>query len=231
LLDWLATALIENGWRLKPLHRMMVLSATYRQSSRASDADKMETADPDNRLLWRFNRRRLSAEEARDAMLAVSGRLNLRQGGPSVMVPVDEGLIKLLYKPEQWRVTEDASEHDRRSIYLIAKRNLRLPFMETFDAPALQSSCARRETSTHAPQSLEMLNGPLSNDLAEAFAGRLTRETGGNAGLLVERACRLAFGRPPTREESRIAQTYLRDGSLKEFALAMFNLNAFLYVE
>ncbi len=231
LLDWLAATLVENGWRLKPLHRMMVLSGTYRQASRAPDHDGMAIADPDNRLLWRFNRRRLSAEEARDAMLAVSGRLNLREGGPSVMVPVDEDLIKLLYKPEQWRVTEDAAEHDRRSIYLIAKRNLRLPFMETFDAPALQSSCARRETSTHAPQSLEMLNGPLSNDLAAAFAERLTRETGGASELWVERACRLAWGRPPTKEESRIARTYLRDGSPKEFALAMFNLNAFLYVE
>ena len=231
LLDWLASTLVENGWRLKPLHRLMVLSGTYRQASRTINADKMETVDPENRLLWRFNRRRLSAEEARDAMLAVSGRLNPRHGGPSVMVPVDEGLIKLLYKPEQWRVTEDASEHNRRSVYLIAKRNLRLPFMETFDAPALQSSCARRETSTHAPQSLEMLNGALSNDLAAAFAERLARETGGDAPHLIERACRLAFGRPPSREEFRIASAYLRDGSPKEFALAMFNLNAFLYVE
>ena len=231
LLDWLASTLVENGWRLKPLHRLMVLSGTYRQASRTINADKMETVDPENRLLWRFNRRRLSAEEARDAMLAVSGRLNLRHGGPSVMVPVDEGLIKLLYKPEQWRVTEDASEHNRRSVYLIAKRNLRLPFMETFDAPALQSSCARRETSTHAPQSLEMLNGALSNDLAAAFAERLARETGGDAPHLIERACRLAFGRPPSKEEFQIASAYLRDGSPKEFALAMFNLNAFLYVE
>ena len=105
-------------------------------------------------------------------MLAVSGRLNLAMAGPSVMVPVDPELVNLLYKPSQWQVTGE-SEHDRRSIYLIAKRNLRLPFMETFDAPALQTSCSRRESSTHAPQALELLNGPLSNDLAEAFAGRL----------------------------------------------------------
>ena len=115
-------------------------------------------------------------------MLAVSGRLNLKAGGPSVMVPVDPELVKLLYKPSQWQVARAATEHDRRSIYLIAKRNLRLPFLETFDAPALLTSCARRESSTHAPQALELLNGRLSNDLAAAFAGRLEREVGRRPG-------------------------------------------------
>ena len=85
-------------------------------------------------------------------MLAASGRLNLKAGGPSVMVPVDPELTKLLYKPSQWQVpARDPAEYDRRSIYLFAKRNLRLPFMETFDAPASLTSCARRESSTHAP--------------------------------------------------------------------------------
>ena len=108
--------------------------------------------DPENRLLWQFNRRRLAAEEIRDAMLAVSGRINLKSGGSGVMVPVDPDLVSLLYKPSQWIPARDASEYDRRSIYLVAKRNLRLPFMETFDAPALLASCALREASTHAPR-------------------------------------------------------------------------------
>src|SRR6185369_10298621 len=99
-------------------------------------------------------------------------------GGPSIMIPVDADLVKLLYKPSQWAVTEDKSEHDRRSVYLIAKRNLRLPFMEVFDQPALQGSCPRRESSTHAPQALELLNGPLANDLAHSLAVRLEREAG-----------------------------------------------------
>ena len=97
------------------------------------------------------------------------------------MVPVDPELVKLLYKPSQWQVTRAQTEHDRRTIYLLAKRNLRLPFMETFDAPALQSSCSRRESSTHAPQALELLNGQLSNDLARSFASRLREESGATA--------------------------------------------------
>jgi hypothetical protein len=230
LLDWLAATLVEGGWRLKPIHRLIVLSGTYRQSSRSPLAAVAERSDPENRLLWRFNRRRLAAEEIRDAMLAVSGRLAPRAGGPSVMVAVDPELVRLLYKPSQWKVAVDAAEQDRRSIYLIAKRNLRLPFLEVFDAPALLTSCARRESSTHAPQALELLNGRLSNDLAGAFARRLEEETGGSPDRVVERAFRLALGRPPSPEERALSLDFLREQPLEEFALALFNLNGFLYV-
>ncbi|MCX7418406.1 MAG: PSD1 and planctomycete cytochrome C domain-containing protein [Planctomycetia bacterium] len=268
LLDWLAASLMENGWRLKPLHRVMVLSNTYQQSSRSSNAaatlsEKREgeapaeprTAqhgsagaspsrnpasriaaetqrdDPENRLLTRFNRRRLSAEEARDAMLAVSGRINVASGGLSVMVPVDPEMIQLLYKPSQWKVTPSVSEHDRRSIYLIAKRNLRLPFFENLDAPTLQASCSRRESSTHAPQSLELLNGALANDLARSFALRLERESAGDSRRIVELAFRAALGRSPTTDEEKRSLLFLKEQPLSEFALAMFNLNGFLYVQ
>jgi hypothetical protein len=186
--------------------------------------------DPDNRFLWKFPRRRLSAEEVRDAMLVASGRLNPKTRGPSVIVPVDEELVKLLYKPVQWSVTHDPREHDRRSIYLLAKRNLRLPFFEILDAPALQTSCARRQSSTHAPQALELMNGTLSNDLAEAFARRLQDECGGDRDRLVGRAFRLALGRPPTAAERTLALRFLEDQPVREFALAVFNLNGFLYV-
>ena len=230
LLDWLAATLVEGGWRLKPVHRLLVLSSTYRQSGRSSIEAEARQADPENRMLWHAARRRLTAEEIRDSMLAASGRLNLKAGGPSVMVPVDPELLKLLYQPSQWRPDPDSSEYDRRSIYLFAKRNLRLPFFETFDAPTSLASCARRESSTHAPQALELLNGRLTNDLAAAFASRLTRETKGEPGQLVDRAFLLALGRPPSLEERTISLDYLRDQSPEEFALAMFNLNGFLYV-
>jgi hypothetical protein len=230
LLDWLAAAFVEGGWRFKPIHRLIVLSNTYRQSSRSPLAAEAGRNDPENRLLLHFRRRRLSAEEIRDAMLAASGRLNLKAGGPSVMVPVDPELTKLLYKPSQWKPAASQAEYDRRSIYLLAKRNLRLPFMETFDAPALTTSCARRETSTHAPQALELLNGRLSNELAEAFADRLAKESGGDPGKMVDRAFRIALGRSPTSEEKVISSAFLRDQPAKEFALAVFNLNGFLYV-
>ena len=268
LLDWLAASLMENGWHLKSLHRVMVLSNTYRQSSRSPNfaetlSDKREgeapaeprTAqhgsagaspsrnsasriaaeirreDPENRLLTRFNRRRLSAEEARDAMLAVSGRINVTSGGPSVIVPVDPEMIQLLYKPSQWKVTPSVSEHDRRSIYLIAKRNLRLPFFENLDAPTLQASCSRRESSTHAPQSLELLNGALANDLARSFALRLERDSAGDPKKIVELAFRAALGRSPTADEESRSRLFLKEQPLSEFALAIFNLNGFLYVQ
>jgi len=230
LLDWLATSLVRNGWRLKPLHRMIVLSNTYRQSGQSPIAADAGQSDPENRLLWHFSRRRLSAEEIRDAMIAISGRLNLKAGGPSVMVQVDPELVKLLYKPSQWQVTRAKTDHDRRTIYLFAKRNLRLPFMETFDAPALQSSCSRRESSTHAPQALELLNGQLANDLAQSFASRLRQESGGDMPRAVDRAFRLALGRDPTDSERTSSLAFLRDQPLEDFALAIFNLNGFLYV-
>ncbi len=233
LLDWLAHTFVTGDWKQKPLHRLIVLSNTYRQSSRSAFAAAATRIDPENRLLWHVRPRRLNAEEIRDAMLAVSGELNPKRGGESIMVPVDEDQVKLLYKPTQWAVTKDTAEHNRRSIYLIAKRNLRLPFMETFDQPDLLSSCGKRESSTHAPQALELMNGRLANELSAALAARLTREAGPAAAPapLVDRAYWLAAGRAPTATEQNLGVDFLRSGApLKEFALVMLNLNAFLYV-
>ena len=231
LLDWLATSLTNNGWRLKPLHRVIVLSSTYQQSSLIRNDSPMATADPDNQLLSHFSRRRLSGEEIRDTMLAISGRLNLKSHGPSVVTPVDPELINLLYEPAQWIVTKDAAEYDRRSIYLIAKRNLRLPFMEAFDAPTLQSSCPERVASTHASQALELLNGGFANEMAAAFADRLHRECGEDPKQIVERAWGLATGRSPTDREYELSLEFLKDQPLQEFALAILNLNELIYVQ
>ncbi len=230
LLDHLAHKFVEGGWRIKPLHRSILLSSTYRQASHSPYSQRGRSIDPENTLLWKSNRRRLSAEEIRDAMLSVSGRLNRQAGGRSVMVPVDQQLINQLYKPSQWEVTPDISEHWRRSLYLIAKRNLKLPFMEVFDQPPAQTSCSRREQSTHAPQALELLNGQLSNQLAEAFADRLLDEAGHDRRLQVWLAYRLATGREPTEQEEGLALRFLAEAPLREFALAIFNLNSFLYV-
>jgi hypothetical protein len=236
LLDWLALKFSgqdsntpnSNAWSIKAMHRLILHSSSYRQSSGMRNATANEM-DPQSRLLWRFNRRRLTAEELRDAMLSVSGRLNESSGGPSIMIAVAPELIELLYKPTQWRVTPDENQHDRRSIYLFAKRNLRLPFMEVFDQPDLQISCDRRISSTHAPQALEMLNGPMSNELAAAFADRLQQET--DPDKQIELAFRLTAGRLPTANERRLSQQFLEALPLSEFALAMFNLNSFLYVD
>jgi hypothetical protein len=231
LLDYLANELVAGGWRLKPIHRLILTSATYRQSSQVENAEAAVRVDPDNRLLWRFNRRRMTAEQLRDSMLHVSGRLNTRVGGPSVMPPVKQELIDLLYAPQQWEVTPDHHEHDRRSIYLIAKRNLRLPYLEVFDQPDLQISCSRRQSSTHAPQALELLNGELANDLASAFADRLRDEVGTDPSRQLRRAFEMAAGRAPSARELESSLAFLAEQPLKEFALAMFNVNAFLYIE
>jgi hypothetical protein len=229
LLDWLANRFVENGWRMKPIHKLILMSSTYRQSGQSPVEAKAIQIDPDNSLHWRFNRRRLTAEEIRDSMLAVSGRLNLKAGGPSVIVPVEKELVDLLYKPAQWAVNPDPKEHDRRSIYLMYKRNLQLPFLAVFDAPDMQTSCARRESSTHAPQALELLNGAFANDMARALAARLDREAAG-AEAQVTLAYELVAGRPPSAQEKALAVEFLNTQPLSEFALAMLNLNAFLYV-
>jgi hypothetical protein len=208
---------------------MIVLSSAYRQASVSPVEKAAMEKDPENAMLWKYSRRRMDAEQIRDSMLAVAGRLNNKEGGPSVIVPAEAELVHLLYKPSQWAVTKDKSEHDRRSIYLLHKRNLRLPMMEVFDAPDMQTSCARRESSTHAPQALELLNGDFANEMAAALASRLDKEASTPAGQ-VDLAYRLAAGRAPATKERRVALEYLKSHPLREFALAVFNLNAFLYV-
>jgi hypothetical protein len=239
LLDYLADQYIANGWQMKPLHRMILLSSAYRQASQlppasaATEKIAMEK-DPDNALLWKFTRRRLEAEEIRDSMLAISGRLNTKFGGPSVLVPIDHDLVKMLKRPQYWVATKDKSDYDRRTMYLIYKRNLQLPFMGVFDAPDMQLSCPRREQSTHAPQALELLNGQLSNEQATFLASRLEESRPTNAAR-VDLAWRLAAGRPPTAKEKQLALDYLSEKPsdpvrLKELALDVCNLNSFLYV-
>lgn len=231
LLDYLANAFLANGRRLKPLHRLILLSSTYRQASRAADEVLARRQDPDNRLLGHARRRRLDAEEIRDAMLTLAGKLNLKAGGPSVVAPVDADLVNLLYDPKQWTVTPNAAEHDRRSVYLLAKRNLRLPFMEVFDQPDAATSCPRRAASTHALQALELLNGSTTHRLAVAFAERLKREAGADHARQIDYAYLLAAGRAPSPREKELALKFLARQPLREFALAVFNLNAFLYLD
>jgi hypothetical protein len=231
LLDYLADNFVDGGWQFKRLHRAILLSNTYQQSSDSPIAKEAMVKDPENKLLWKFSRRRLEAEELRDATLMVAGELNEKAGGPSVITPVDPDLLTLLYKPSQWAVTPDAQEHLRRSVYLLKKRNLRLPFMEVFDAPDLQTSCAGRESSTHPPQALELLNGSFSNAMAEALADRLLKEAGNDKGKQIDLAYRLSTGRLPDIKEKRLALAFLKEQPLREFALAVFNLNRFLYVD
>ena len=233
LLDWLANQLIEGGWKLKPIHRLMIMSGAYQQASHSPLERVAIEKDPQNALLWKFSPRRLSAEEIRDTMLAVSGRLNGKMFGPSFMVPIEKDLVLMLKRPQYWVPTRDKTEYDRRTLYMIYKRNLRLPFLEVFDAPDTLLSCALREQATHPPQALELLNGKTSNELAGHFATRLMRE-GPTSAARVDLAFRLTMGRAAKPAERALAMQFLNDKSesrVKEFALAIFNLNSFLYVD
>jgi hypothetical protein len=264
LLDWLACEFVANGWSLKHLHWLLVLSNTYQQASRLPADAPARRLDPDNRLYGRMNRQRLEGESLRDAVLAVSGSLNRRLGGPMVLVPLEPEVYDLIFTEGEpdglWPVTPDPREHDRRSLYLFAKRNVRLPLLEAFDRPDTLGSCPVRPVSTFAPQALILLNGPLLQEQARRFAGRLLRECGPDTERQIDRAYRLALARPPRAAEVHQARDFLTgqaelvrerllarqpvglppgvaDGvdpaaavALVDFCLALLNCNEFLYV-
>lgn len=227
LLDWLACELGRSGelGGFKAIHRLIVTSRAYRQG-----VDKPLEADPDNRLLSRMNRIRLDAETIRDRMLAVSGSLNRQIGGPSVRIPLEPEVYDLIFtedEPDQlWRVTADARQHDRRSIYLYAKRNVRYPMLEAFDQPDGINSCAIRGRSTFAPQALILMNGPF----VQAQAQRLSR--------LHPQAARdqnvrndlfeSVIGRQPTPREVDLLRKHAENGHTEDLSLGLLNLSEFI---
>ncbi len=213
-----------GAWTLKRMHRLMLTSETYRQSTHVSP--EAAKADPDNKLLSRMNRLRLEGEAVRDSLLAVSGRLNPKAGGPGVVLPEAAqptgGARAAPPSPE--------AERTRRSVYLFARRNLRLAFLEAFDLPDSNLSCPRRERSTTAPQALALLNAAEASAAAKALAERLEREAKTEPER-IERAYRLTLGRPPTAAERERAAAFLRDSPLSELCRALVNLNEFVYLD
>jgi hypothetical protein len=214
LLDWLVGELIEHGWSLKHIHRLIVLSATYQQASRWSDPGYRKI-DPENRLLARMNRRRLEGEALRDNALAVAGTLNRALGGPMIRLPLEPEIYELIFTEGEpdglWPTTPDVRQHTRRSLYLFNKRNLRSPLFEAFDQPDTLNSCPVRPVSTFAPQALILLNGPFMREQAAAFAARILLQTPGGESGWVELAYRLALARPPLSEELRMARDFLTE--------------------
>jgi hypothetical protein len=209
LLDWLATELVRSGWSLKHMHRLMVLSATYQQASTFRETPK----DPDNRLLWRMNRRRMEGEALRDSTLAVAGTLTPTLGGPMVRVPLEPEVYDLIFTEGEpdglWHVTPDSRQHTRRSLYLFAKRNVRQPLFEAFDQPDTLTSCPVRPVSTFAPQALILFNGPFMQEQSKAFARRLLHEERTVPAARITLAYRLALARPPRPQELKTALEFL----------------------
>ena len=214
LLDYLAAKLIESNWRLKPLHKQIMLSATYRQSSRATDPDGL-AIDTENNLLWRQNVRRLEAEAIRDAVLATSGQLNLTAGGRGFYPQLPAQVIGSQSMPGRGWGKSSPAERNRRSVYVYAKRSLQLPLLEIFDVASTEQSIAARSRTTVAPQALGLLNSDFITRQADCFAQRLQREapvegldsvTGVDS--KIRRAYMLALGRAPSDEELRITAEY-----------------------
>ena len=224
LLDWLAAEYQSNGWKLKPLHRLIVLSATYRQSTRYDE--KAAAADADDRLLWRRRPQRLEAEEVRDAVLATSGALNPKRGGPGYNLWEYSGYV-IVFTPKKVLGPEEF----RRMVYQFKPRLQQDRTFGVFDCPDATAAAPRRPTSTTPLQALNLLNDPFMLDQAERFAARLRKEAGDAAPDQVRRAFRLALGRDPSADEAAAAEKLVRADGLAAFCRALFNANEFVFVD
>jgi hypothetical protein len=234
LLDYLASEFVQSGWSVKDMHRLILRSAVYKQSS--APRAGLEKLDPDNRLLGRFPLRRLDAEAVRDAFLSVAGELDLRVGGPYVPSRrAKDGIVEVAE-------TQDGAK--RRSVYLQQRRTQVVTLLQLFDAPSIVGNCSTRTTSTIPLQSLALLNSKFIRDRANSLERRLTREAGADAKARLHLAFRLACGRPPDADEIGAADRFLV-AQRKVYAEAGDNerrawtdlcqmvlaSNAFLYVE
>ncbi len=222
LLDWLASEFVANGWRLKPLHKQIVMSATYRQSSAANP--KGVANDAGNRLLWRAPLRRMEAETLRDSILAVSGTLDRRMGGPSFPLFKYRIVNIALYDP----LEDQGQETWRRSVYATVARAYREELMASFDCPESAQRAPRRDVTTTPLQALNLLNGQFVVQQAKLFAQRIEREAGAQPDVQVELAFRLSFGRAPTTAEGKAARQLVASYGLPALCRALFNANEFL---
>ena len=206
LLDWLASEFIESGWSAKHIHRLIMQSATYQQSSTPSARGLEE--DPENQLLWRMNRKRLEAEALRDSLLAISGQLNQQAGGPGIRLPLNAEIAALQYKGT-WTPHPDTTQHLRKTIYVFLKRNNRPPLLESFDAPKTMTSCGRRTKSTHAGQALSLFNGKLFQQHSRLMTRRLLGSGTEDLDHLIDQAYRLTLARSPSAQERQLGHRFV----------------------
>ncbi len=273
LLEWLAHDLVEHGWKLKRLHRLILTSAAYQQASidsefvngshgrqtvgspvthpRSGERGYVVNSDPDNRLLWKMRPQRLEAEVLRDAMLAVSGTLNLKQFGPGFKPPISsEAIVARNTKDPYPAKVEDSADVRRRSVYMFHKRVVPYPLLLAFDKPDAQQGCNRRDSTTVAPQALALLNDPFVRTVALDFADRLIKVAGDDPPQWIDRGYQLALGRSPSEFERsaslEFVQTQItertrrspksppdehRRRALADLCQAWFSLNEFLYID
>ena len=231
LLDWLATEFAAKNWSVKSMHKLIMMSDAYRRD--ANPGDVALAKDPANELLSHMNRRRLEAEEIRDASLLVSGELSLKMGGVPVVPPLSkEEMFGMIGNPASaWMVTADPAEHKRRSIYLLSRRTFQQPMAQAFDGPDGVLTCPRRNESTTAPQSLALLNSGFTMDRAKALAAKISDPVA---------AWERIYGRAPSAEEKAAADRFLtkqqsllgsREAAMAELVRGLMNTNEFLYVD
>ena len=231
LLDWLALEFIKGNWSLKNIHRMIVKSAAYRQTS-VHDSSQAMTIDPDNQLLWRFRRRRLEAEAVRDSVLTASGRLNPEQFGLPVFPPLPEDIEeRVKFSNSKWD-TQTGPQGRKRSIYIYQQRTLTMPFMQSFDALVCDESRPRRQHSVTSLQALAMYNGGFVSEEAKHFAARVAGEVDTGVMHQIDRAFRIALGRPPSADELSEMKTVANsDAGLAAVCRVLLNTNEFIYVD
>ena len=223
LLEWLAHEFIRSGWSVKHLHKLIMLSDTYQQSSRTNEAGRK--IDADARLLWRFPSRRLEAEAIRDSILFVSGNLNLEAGGPGFSFFRSRGGLTG-FPP----VTKFTQREFRRMIYQHKIRMEPVPIFGAFDAPDAGQTMPRRKQSTTAIQALNLFNSPFVNDQATAFANRITKEIGDDTGQQITHAFQFAFGRSPNSVEAKAAIATAEAHGLATLCRVLLNSNEFLFI-
>ena len=250
LLDWMAAWFVDNGWSIKKLHRLILTSNTYRMSKQWNTEYGAE--DPENRLLWRVSYTRLEVEAIRDSMLAVTGRLNRKMYGPSMLPPISESALEGHSDPDKiWKPSEE-NEASRRTIYAFIKRSMVIPMLEVLDLCDTTRSTVKRAVTSVAPQALTLFNGDFVTKQVRYFAERVVWEVGIDPEKQIERAYLLALARPPTKAErgrmtafvSREADAWIRESSgrprdpamarrhaLEQMCRVILNLNEFVYTD
>jgi len=203
LLDYLADNFIKQGWSVKKLHRDILLSSAYRQSS--AYREDVAKADPDNKLLAVFPRKRLEAEQIRDSLLAASGKLEDKVGGPSVFPPVPANLGA----GNQWEVSKDVHDQNRRSLYVFTRRSVPYPLLETFNMASAQEAHSKREVTTSPLQSLALINSDVVFGWSQALAGRVINEAGNDEAAQLDRLYQILFARKASGPEKETLQKFL----------------------
>jgi hypothetical protein len=209
LLDYLADSFVKDGWSVKKLHRAILLSATYRQSS--DYREDVAKADPENKLLAVFPRKRLEAEQIRDSILVASGKLNEQIGGPSVYPPVPANLIggNNFNADPAWTTSKDPKDYVRRSLYIFTRRSLPYPLLETFDMANAQQIHSKRDVTTTPLQALTLYNSDQIFQWSQALAGRVINEAGPDESARIDRLYQILFSRQATDSEKDALRAFL----------------------